>query len=370
MDIADSLLERARSLESSGQDQAALDLYARVAAEAARPDAALLVRMGNLQLRLGRTDEAAASFSRSAELLAGAGLPNGAIALWRRVLRVQPDAPATLLRLAQLDAREGYAREAREGLARYADQMERAGDPDAGLDALRAHLDAFPGDAGVRHLLAERLEALGRAGEVPGAAPGSASPAPPAPEPAAEAEPEESLEVLGSGWEGAELPASAGPMDAPGIDLVPTRLGDTVDEGDVAPLAGLEPTRMEGLEPTSLDPGPPPDEPPPADDEPLALLGSDPDAGPELDLSEEHDEPLPLLGTDPAVEEQDSLMRDVEDAVRSGDEERTIEALLALGRHLDAAGQVVRAKEVFGRVLELAPDHEEARRARGDLDAG
>lgn len=372
MDTPESLLEKARTLESSGQDQAALDLYARVAAASAEPDPAVLLRVGNLQLRLGKPEEAAESLSRSAELLAAAGLRNNAIAVLRRVRRIHPDSAPAVLRLAELNAREGYAREARDELARFVERREGAGDPDAGLEALRAHLAAFPGDDAVRRLLAERLQAHGRAEEARevSAATASPAPAPPAEPPPPAPREEEGLEVLGSGWEGADLPAPEETPSGPEIELLPTRIEEEAPpESEVAPLAGLEPTLLEGLEPTSLEPEERPEEPPPGDDEPLALLGSEAEPEWGLDTPASGGEELPLLGAEPSTDELEALMRRVEEAVREGDEGRTVEALLALGRHLGGAGQAERAREVFERVLELVPDHEEARRALDDLRA-
>lgn len=438
MDTADSLKEQARTLESQGQDQAALELYERIAREEGDPDPGVLVRLGNLQLRLGIPDQAVSSFERCAERLAGEGFANGALALLQRVLRIRPGHAPAMLRLGQLSAGQGYAGEARDWYLRFAERAREQGEPDAAQEALRDYLRVFPRDPEVRRLLGEEPEEAlqpdealepelpsepvdevdeGDGAELPVLAPPD--------------EPLEGLQVTGSAWEGADLPEPPAGAD-PDLGLLPTR----VEEADLAgeevdAVAGLEPTLLEGLEPTTLDPDPTDwgagdaDVVDDADDADwdgsdaggLPLLGAEPDAEPEsevadplqrirarvvrdpLDLDARHElvallqergeaeelvaaleEAHPRFAAEGRYAEATDLLSGlidlrpadletlelrVEYAESAGDVPRAVAALLALGRRLDPSATPDRAREVFGRVLELDAGNEEA---RGALD--
>lgn len=345
MDSAQPLKDKARMLEASGQHQAALDLYSRILESAPEPDPALIVRMGNLHLRLGRTEQAVADFTRGAGLLESAGLVNSAIALLQRVLRIRPDLDPVLLQLGQLSSRAGYPEDARTWFSRYQERMESAGQPDAGLARLRQHLQARPGDHQIRRLLIERLEALGRAAEAAEESRALAGFQPPserkpdptsayssgwtshAAGPASGASPEESessgddgtdeLQVLSSGWERADASLLEDQEPATELEILPTHIGD-VDAAhlDAAPVTGLEPTLLEGMEPTSAPRSARASEPPTVDDESLSLLdnqmaaGWDPDAAVEGAGLDDDDsshgtwDELPLLGMEPDQEEE------------------------------------------------------------------
>lgn len=423
MDTADSLKEQARTLESRGQDQAALELYDRIAREEGDPDPGVLVRLGNLQLRLGLPDQAASSFERCAERLAGAGLPNGALALFDRVVRIRPDHAPTMLRLGELSAGQGYAGEAREWYLRFAERAREQGEPEAAREALRDYLRAFPRDSEARRLLGENSDEAPEPENAvepePSSEPLDTGDGAELSVPASLEEPMEELQVTGSAWEGADLPEPLDDVD-PDLGLLPTRVEETDLPGEeVASIAGLEPTLLEGLEPTTLDPDPADD----ADQERwdggdaggLPLLGVEPTSVPEpgvadpmqrlrdrvvrdpQDLDARH-ELIALLqergGTEElvaALEEAhprfaaegrfaeatdllsglielrpndfEALERRVEYAESAGDVPRAVAALLALGRRLDPGAAPDRARGVFGRVLELDPGNEEARGA-------
>ena len=145
MENSESLIRKARALESAGQDEGALGCYLQALTGVEQPDANLLARAGVLQLRLGRVEEAAETLARASDLYAGAGLRNNALALCHRVLRVAPERPDFLRRMGELSATQGYRNDARRGYLELASRL----DADAAAAALRDYLRHFPTDPAV-----------------------------------------------------------------------------------------------------------------------------------------------------------------------------------------------------------------------------
>lgn len=299
------LKEQARALEQGGQLQAALELFARAAqpdgADSAEPS--VLLHLGELQRRAGQDGEAVASFERAADALAEAGLRNCALAVCARILELDAAHDPAYLRMGQLAAELGYARDARHGYLEFAERRVRQGDSDAALHALRGYLAHFPDDAAARRLLVEvhrsrgdlhaavpQLESLQTLLRGRGAASGAAAiaqelaalrgelgiEAEPDPGPPVDQLPASSLQPL---------PEAASPDAYGNLELEPTAIPNAGPER--SPSAHVQP--LEGLEPTLAHV-----EPEPAgDDGGLPLLGMDTgEEGGEPDEAE----PLPLLG--------------------------------------------------------------------------
>jgi tetratricopeptide (TPR) repeat protein len=149
MENSESLIRKARALESAGQDEGALACYVQALTGTQQPDANLLARAGVLQLRLGRVDEAAETLTRAADLYSGAGLRNNALALCHRVLRVDAGRPDFLRRAGELSAAQGYRDDARRAYLELASRL----DADVAAAALRDYLRHFPADPAVKDRL-------------------------------------------------------------------------------------------------------------------------------------------------------------------------------------------------------------------------
>ena len=145
MDDIHDLKGKARALESSGQDAAALQAYLRaLAADEPASDAGLRAKIGSLQLRLGNVEEAVESLARAADLYTAAGFRNNALALCNRILEADPDRAEFYLRLGELSAEQGYLGDARRRFSEYENRMTAAGDAEAAARGQRAYARYFP----------------------------------------------------------------------------------------------------------------------------------------------------------------------------------------------------------------------------------
>jgi tetratricopeptide (TPR) repeat protein len=273
------------------RDEAALERYRRLVEEADAPQPAVLARAGDLEIRVGDPAAGARHLARAAEIYAEAGLLNLALALSHRLLSLDPPPVDEYLRLGELSAAKGYARDARLGYEEYAERRARAGDTDAARGALEAYLRSFPDDVAIRRRLAEIT------GEpVP-------EPAPPPPPPPAGQDLGVLPTLIDSG------PAAEGERETAPREVVEELLTHTApavdpDSVQVAPLEGLESNRAEG---DWDEPAPPPESAPDA----LPLLGFGPEfdspaeeAAGEIAAAEVEEEPLPLLGFETLPERQ------------------------------------------------------------------
>lgn len=158
------LRDKARVLESRSEWQEALRVYYRVIEEssAEEMEIGLYNRLGDLHLRLDQGTQAVEAYTQAVESYAEAGLHNNAIALCKKILRINPARTETYLRLGQISAAKGFLADARDAFLRYAEIMQKAGRIDESFDALKEFAELFPDDTEVRRLLADQLRAHGR----------------------------------------------------------------------------------------------------------------------------------------------------------------------------------------------------------------
>jgi tetratricopeptide (TPR) repeat protein len=280
----------ASTIDLQSRDEAELGRYRRLVEEAEAPQAAVLARAGDLEIRFGDPAAGAQHLARAAGIYAEAGLLNLALALSHRLLHLDPPPVDEYLRLGELSAAKGYARDARLGYMEYAEHRVRDGDTVAARGALEAYLRAFPDDATVRRRLAE----------ISGADAADLTPPPPASIESAD------LGVLPTLVD-SHLPAEPEAAASAGaVEELLTHTAPPVDPGsfEIAPLEGLESNQADGgwEQPAS--------EPEPAADA-LPLLGFGPEfdspadvVAEELAATEAEEEPLPLLGFDSLPELQ------------------------------------------------------------------
>jgi len=160
------LRERARALEQRGQWKEALDVYLQLVAEAPEEvEVGLWNRIGDIHIRIGQAEAAVDAYDRAVDAYAEAGLHNNAIALCRKILRIAPSRASVHLKLGQVSAAHGFLTDARQHFLEYAARTRNAGQLDASFAALKEFADLSPGDAEVRHLLADQLASHGRGDE-------------------------------------------------------------------------------------------------------------------------------------------------------------------------------------------------------------
>lgn len=163
MPEAEKLQQRARAEEQRGRWREALDLYRQSIARspAAAVDPGLWNRIGDLHLRLGQAAPAVDAYEYAALGYEQAGLFDTASAVCRKALRAMPARPDAHRMLARIAVHQGFAADAREHLARYAEEMRRLGRADALREALAEVGAIAPADAEVSRMVGELRVAFG-----------------------------------------------------------------------------------------------------------------------------------------------------------------------------------------------------------------
>ncbi|MFO7691627.1 MAG: tetratricopeptide repeat protein [Vicinamibacterales bacterium] len=156
----DETLRRAEKLLRQGRLDAAIAEYARLAEE--QPgDWAMANLLGDLHVRAGQIEQAVAQYARIAEHLAREGFVAKASALYKKIVKIQPDDDAALRRTAELSAQQGLTADARMQLQALFQQRLRRGDAAAAAEAARAYANIDPADPAGRFESARMFADLG-----------------------------------------------------------------------------------------------------------------------------------------------------------------------------------------------------------------
>jgi tetratricopeptide (TPR) repeat protein len=122
-----SMIRAAEKMVARGKLEAAIKQYKKVLR--ARPDdTGTLNRVGDLYARLNRLDEAIEIFSQAAEHFVEEGFLVKAIAILKKIIRLDPTRIAVYETLADLYHRQGLRNEARSQYQVVADYFKQAGD--------------------------------------------------------------------------------------------------------------------------------------------------------------------------------------------------------------------------------------------------
>ena len=124
----DQILQEAEKLAARGKLDAAVKEYRR-ALEQLPNDTSTLNRLGDLLVRLERTAEAIEVFQRVSEHFASDGFFLEAIAIYKRVNRLDPQRTEVYERLADLYFKQGLVVEGRQQLLTLAEWFLRSKNP-------------------------------------------------------------------------------------------------------------------------------------------------------------------------------------------------------------------------------------------------
>jgi len=160
---SEALKETGRRHELREEWFQALEAYLRAVEtrpEDEDPDISLHNRIGDLQVRVGDRMGAVASYVQAVDLYMEAGLPNNAIAVCRKIIRMDPALPESFLRMGQIRATQGLLVDARQNFLTYAEMKEAKGETGEALRAIEEFVGMAPGEVDTREFLAGQL--LGR----------------------------------------------------------------------------------------------------------------------------------------------------------------------------------------------------------------
>ena len=156
----DDTLRRAEKLLRQGRLDAAIAEYARLVEDQPR-DWATANLLGDLYVRAGQIRPAVAQYTRIAEHLTREGFVAKASALYKKIVKIDPDDDAALLRMAQLSAQQGLAADARLQLQALFQQRVRRGNAAGAAEAAAAYAALDPADPAGRADSARMFADLG-----------------------------------------------------------------------------------------------------------------------------------------------------------------------------------------------------------------
>lgn len=148
------VLRTAEKYVLQGKIPAAIDEYRKVV-DADPTDLTTINTLGDLYVRAGRIQDAIHNFSRIAESYRESGFTLKAIAMLKKISKLDPTNIDTAMKLANLYSQQGLLVEARQQYLQVADAYARAGQTRKALDAYQKIADLDPSNTSVRMKLAE-----------------------------------------------------------------------------------------------------------------------------------------------------------------------------------------------------------------------
>ncbi len=129
--------EQADKLVAAGKLDAAVDAYRKLVADNPR-DLGTLNKIGDLYARLNKRPDAIATYTRIAEIYAEDGFFLKAIAIYKKITKIDPSNIDILTRLAELYSRQGLKTEARAQFVAVAQAHLKRGTPRDAIPAYEA----------------------------------------------------------------------------------------------------------------------------------------------------------------------------------------------------------------------------------------
>ena len=125
-------------------------------------DLSLLNTIGDLHIRDRNITEGLRQFHRLAEAYVREGFNVKAIAIYRKITKVDPNSVGTLLKLGELYQLQGLSREAREQYIQASEFFKKRNQTEQLLDVLRKLAQLDPGNSALRNRLAAECEHAGK----------------------------------------------------------------------------------------------------------------------------------------------------------------------------------------------------------------
>src|SRR5438270_8812956 len=168
MSNVDKLKKKAAEFEQKKQFDRALEVYLQIIGQTEGQedrDVTVYNRVGDLYLRLNKTDQAINYYEQAVDLYTEGSYLNNAIALCNKILRHAPARHQIYYKLGKISAKKGFNSDAKKNFLEYADRMHRAGKDTDAFKALQEFADLCPGQDDIRLMLADQLAKAGKTTE-------------------------------------------------------------------------------------------------------------------------------------------------------------------------------------------------------------
>ena len=165
MSNVEKLKKKAAEFEQKKQFDRALEVYLQIIGQTEGQedgDVTVYNRVGDLYLRLNKTDQAVNYYEQAVDLYTEGGYLNNAIALCNKILRHAPSRHQIYYKLGKISAKKGFNSDAKKNFLEYADRMHRAGRDTDAFKALQEFADLCPGQDDIRLMLADQLARAGK----------------------------------------------------------------------------------------------------------------------------------------------------------------------------------------------------------------
>jgi pilus assembly protein FimV len=154
----------ADKLEKAGRLDQAIVLYRQVVEDNPR-DWNTINKIGDLYAKTNKVREASQEYAKVADFYAKDGFLLKAIAIWRKINKLDTSAPDPYLSLADLYAKQGLMSEAKSHYQIVVDEYIKRGKAREAGDVLKRMAEIDPGDLKVRSKLADLYTREGNAGK-------------------------------------------------------------------------------------------------------------------------------------------------------------------------------------------------------------
>ena len=168
MSNVEKLKKKAAEFEQKKQFDKALEVYLQIIGQTEGQedrDVTVYNRVGDLYLRLNKTDQAVNYYEQAVDLYTEGGYLNNAIALCNKILRHAPSRHQIYYKLGKISAKKGFNSDAKKNFLEYADRMHRSGKDSDAFKALQEFADLCPGQDDIRLMLADQLAKAGKTEE-------------------------------------------------------------------------------------------------------------------------------------------------------------------------------------------------------------
>lgn len=156
----DKIIAKAEKLVSKGKIEDAIKQYETILQDSPS-DVNILNRVGDLWVRANRTQEAVSVFSRIAEHYSRDGFFLKAIAIFKKINKLDPSRLDVYEKLAELYSRQGLAMEAKSQYMVLADAATKQGNTKSALETYKKIADLDPNSINVHVKLADLHQAAG-----------------------------------------------------------------------------------------------------------------------------------------------------------------------------------------------------------------